>query len=334
MEDTIVAISTSQGIGAISIIRLSGKESIEIVNKIVKNKNLNKLNSHTINYNHVVNNDEIIDEVLISIMKAPRSFTTEDVVEINCHGGIATTNKILELLTSEKKVEVSQLAEYLDVSQVTVRKDLDALEAKGIIKREHGYAVLCSADDINGRIAYHYEEKKKIALKAAELVSEGDTIMIESGSCCALLADTLTQLHKDLTIITNSAFIAAYIRGKSNFQIILLGGIYQQDSQVMVGPMVQECVSNFFVDYFFIGTDGYDSKIGFSSRDQMRAQAVRDMSHQAEQIIVLTESDKFSKRGVVPLNLKNKVKTVITDHSIDSSYIEELNNQNIQIIKV
>ena len=129
------------------------------------------------------------------------------------------TNKILELLTSEKRIEVSQLAEHLGVSQVTIRKDLDALEAKGIIKREHGHAVLCSTDDINGRIAYHYEEKKKIALKATELVNEGDTIMIESGSCCALLADTLTQLHKDLTIITNSAFIAEYIRGKSNFQI-------------------------------------------------------------------------------------------------------------------
>lgn len=244
------------------------------------------------------------------------------------------TNKILELLTSEKRIEVSQLAEYLSVSQVTIRKDLDALEAKGIIKREHGHAALCSTDDINGRIAYHYEEKKKIALKATELVNEGDTIMIESGSCCALLADTLTQLHKDLTIITNSAFIAEYIRGKSNFQIILLGGIYQQDSQVMVGPMVQECVSNFFVDYFFIGTDGYDSRIGFSNRDQMRAQAVRDMSHQAEQIIVLTESDKFSKRGVVPLNLKDKIKTVITDHSIDSSYVQELNNQNIQVITI
>lgn len=244
------------------------------------------------------------------------------------------TNKILELLTSEKRIEVSQLAEHLGVSQVTIRKDLDALESKGIIKREHGHAVLCSTDDINGRIAYHYEEKKKIALKATELVNEGDTIMIESGSCCALLADTLTQLHKDLTIITNSAFIAEYIRGKSNFQIILLGGIYQQDSQVMVGPMVQECVSNFFVDYFFIGTDGYDSRIGFSNRDQMRAQAVRDMSHQAEQIIVLTESDKFSKRGVVPLNLKDKIKTVITDHSIDSSYVQELNNQNIQVVTI
>lgn len=88
-----------------------------------------------------------------------------------------------------------------------------------------------------------------------------------------------------------------------------------------------------FCRLFFIGTDGYDSRIGFSNRDQMRAQAVRDMSHQAEQIIVLTESDKFSKRGVVPLNLKIN-KTVITDHSIDSSYVQELNNQNIQVITI
>ncbi|MDO5780930.1 MAG: DeoR/GlpR family DNA-binding transcription regulator [Eubacteriales bacterium] len=244
------------------------------------------------------------------------------------------TNKILELLTTEKKIEVSHLAEQLAVSQVTVRKDLDALETKGIIKREHGFAVLCSTDDINGRIAYHYEEKKKIALKAAELISDGDTIMIESGSCCALLADALTQLRKDLTIITNSAFIAAYIRGKSNFQIVLLGGIYQQDAQVMVGPMVQECVSNFFVNHFFIGTDGYDFRIGFSNRDQMRAQAVRDMSHQAEQVIVLTESDKFSKRGVVPLNLKDKVRTVITDSQLTPVYMQELQNQGIQVMTV
>lgn len=244
------------------------------------------------------------------------------------------TNKILELLTDEKKIEVSYLAKQLDVSQVTIRKDLDALENKGIIKREHGFAVLCSTDDINGRIAYHYEEKKKIALKAAELISDGDTIMIESGSCCALLAEALTQLRKDLTIITNSAFIAEYIRGKSNFQIVLLGGIYQQDAQVMVGPMIQECVANFFVDYFFIGTDGYDFRIGFSNRDQMRAQAVRDMSHQAEQVVVLTESDKFSRRGVVPLNLKNKVKTVITDNKIDSVFTQELQTQGIDVMTV
>lgn len=98
MEDTIAAISTAPGIGAISIIRVSGKDSINIVNKIVKNKNLNQLKSHTIHYNYIVEDAKIIDEVLISIMKAPKTFTTEDVIEINCHGGIATTNKILELL--------------------------------------------------------------------------------------------------------------------------------------------------------------------------------------------------------------------------------------------
>ena len=242
-------------------------------------------------------------------------------------------NEILELLTKDNKIEVSHLAEELGVSQVTMRKDLDTLESKGVIKREHGFALLCSTDDINGRIAYHYEEKRKIAQKAAGLVSNGDTIMIENGSCCALLADTLTATKKDLTIITNSAFIAEYIRGKSNFQINLLGGIYQQDSQVMVGPMILQCVENFFVDRFFIGTDGYSTKMGFTNQDQMRAQAVRDMARQAEEVIVLTESEKFSKRGIVPLNLKDQIKAVITDSEIDSFYEAELISKRIQVIK-
>ena len=98
MEDTICAISTSLGVGAISIVRLSGPEAIAITNKIYKGKDLTKVESHTINYGHIYENDKIIDEVLVSVMRAPKTFTTEDVVEINCHGGIASTNKILELL--------------------------------------------------------------------------------------------------------------------------------------------------------------------------------------------------------------------------------------------
>ena len=98
MNDTIAAISTTLGVGAISIIRVSGNDAIEIVNKIFKGKNLNIVDSHTINYGHIIYDNEIIDEVLISVMRAPRTFTKEDVVEINCHGGIATTNKVLELI--------------------------------------------------------------------------------------------------------------------------------------------------------------------------------------------------------------------------------------------
>jgi len=98
MFDTICSVATTLGVGAISIIRVSGKEAISIVNKIFKGKDLEKVSSHTINYGHIINNNEIIDEVLVSIMKAPKTYTVEDVVEINCHGGIQTTNKVLELL--------------------------------------------------------------------------------------------------------------------------------------------------------------------------------------------------------------------------------------------
>ena len=98
MNDTIAAISTSLGVGAISIIRVSGPDSIQIVNKLFKGKDLTKVDTHTIHYGHIVYENEVIDEVLVSVMKAPKTFTTEDIVEINSHGGIATTNKVLELL--------------------------------------------------------------------------------------------------------------------------------------------------------------------------------------------------------------------------------------------
>ena len=98
MEDTIASIATTLGVGAISIIRVSGKDAISIVNKIFKGKDLEKVASHTINYGYVVRGDEIIDEVLVNVMKSPKTYTREDVVEINCHGGISTTTKVLELL--------------------------------------------------------------------------------------------------------------------------------------------------------------------------------------------------------------------------------------------
>ena len=98
MQDVICAISTALGVGAVSIIRVSGSGSIKLVNKLFRGKDLNKVNSHTIHYGHIVDDNEIIDEVLVTVMKAPKTFTTEDVVEINCHGGINTTNKVLELL--------------------------------------------------------------------------------------------------------------------------------------------------------------------------------------------------------------------------------------------
>ena len=130
MEDTIVAISTALGVGAISIIRVSGNEAINIVNNITKLKKLDKVSTHTINYDYIIEKNKIIDEVLISVMKAPKTFTKEDIVEINCHGGIATTNKVLELLLTNG-CRLAQPGEFTKRAFLNGRIDL--VEAEGIM---------------------------------------------------------------------------------------------------------------------------------------------------------------------------------------------------------
>ena len=128
MDDNIVAVSTAMGVGAISIIRISGKNSIKIVNSIFKGKDLEKVNSHTINYGYIVNNNEVIDEVLVSIMRSPKTYTTEDIVEINCHGGIATTNKILEIILNND-VRLAEPGEFTKRAFLNGRIDLTKSEA-------------------------------------------------------------------------------------------------------------------------------------------------------------------------------------------------------------
>lgn len=218
------------------------------------------------------------------------------------------------------------------MSQVTARKDLDQLEKKGFIRRVHGFAELNTMDHISSRLAYHYEEKRKIAEKASELIRDGDTVMIESGSCCAILADILAQKLNDLTIITNSAFIAEYIRGYKQIQVVLLGGIYQHDSQCLVGPMIRDNAANYHVQYFFIGTDGWSERTGFTNKDQLRAQAVRDMAHACDEMIILTESEKFHTVGTIPLNVKDQPRKVITDRDIPEQAKASLTEQNIGLI--
>lgn len=129
MNDTICAISTALGVGAISIIRVSGDEAIDIVNKIF-DKDLTKKKSHTINYGHIIYNGEIIDEVMVSIMKSPKTFTKEDIVEINSHGGVAVTNKVLEILL----LEGARLAEPGEFTKrAFLNGRIDLVEAESIM---------------------------------------------------------------------------------------------------------------------------------------------------------------------------------------------------------
>ena len=166
MNDTIVAISTSLGVGAISIIRLSGKDSIEIVNSCFKGKDLKKVDTHTINYGYIIYNNEIIDEVLVSVMRAPKTYTTEDIVEINCHGGITSTNKILEIM----QLEGCRLAEPGEFTKrAFLNGRIDLLESESImdmINSKSEEARKLSMNGITGHISNKIEsfreELKKV----------------------------------------------------------------------------------------------------------------------------------------------------------------------------
>lgn len=128
MNDTIVAISTAYGDGAISIVRLTGPESIEIVNKSFKGKDLNKVKSHTINYGKIIDDNHIIDEVMISVLKAPKTYTKEDVVEINCHGGMYVTQKVLEVML-KNGARMAEAGEFTKRAFLNGRIDLTQAEA-------------------------------------------------------------------------------------------------------------------------------------------------------------------------------------------------------------
>ncbi|MDR0450511.1 MAG: DeoR/GlpR family DNA-binding transcription regulator [Treponema sp.] len=242
--------------------------------------------------------------------------------------------KILEELTKNQKMEVSALAEMLEVSQVTIRKDLDLLEDQGLLYRMHGYACIDRSDDESKCLAFNYDLKKRIARLAAETVKDRETVMLESGALCALLAEELVNSKKDITIVTNSVFIANHIRHISNGKIILLGGYFLKDAQVNVGLMTSKCGENFFPDKLFIQVDGFSENHGFTGRDHLRVETVVNLSGQVKNVIVLTESEKFNRPGMVSLMRTEEVNSVYTDDGIPQGVESFLRQRDVRIKKV
>ena len=150
--DTITAISTPLGEGAIGIVRLSGTDAVAIANKVFKGKNLETVASHTINYGHIVENDETIDEVMVSVMRAPKTFTREDVVEINTHGGVAVTNEILQLLI-RSGARMAEPGEFTKRAFLNGRVDLTQAEAvMDLIRAKTDKAMAVAVSQLDGSL--------------------------------------------------------------------------------------------------------------------------------------------------------------------------------------
>lgn len=239
--------------------------------------------------------------------------------------------KIFEYLGQVKQEDVLTLAKVFDVSEVTIRKDLALLEDKGLVIREQGGAALNESNCMIVRLAQNYAMKRDIVKRAAELIQDGETVMIESGSCCILLAEELGETKSSITIITNSAFLASYINRYQNISTTLLGGYYQRESQAVVGPLTKLCIEEFHVNKVFIGTDGFSEKTGFTGNNHVRVETLKAMAGCADKVIVLTESQKFSKQGVVSMFHPGEVQYVYTDQGIPEEKKRFLQNYGVVV---
>ena len=239
--------------------------------------------------------------------------------------------ELLELVSQHGKIEVNELSRLLHASQVTVRKDLEYLTEKGILRRKRGYAMLKHPDDINYQMAFQYEEKEKIGKAASTLVKDGETIIVECGSTCALFAEEVLKHHKHITIITNSTYIAHFIQDKPNVEIILLGGNYQKHSQASVGHITKQYASQFSVDKIFVGTGGFNFKDGFTGNDITRTDTIKSMTKSAKQIILLADSKKFIHPGSVPFLKPEEVHQVITDQGLPEDVKAYFYEKNVHV---
>jgi DeoR/GlpR family transcriptional regulator of sugar metabolism len=244
------------------------------------------------------------------------------------------TVRILDILSNNKSIKINLLAEILDVSNVTLRKDLDNLEKRGIICRTHGYASLDGANDTGKRMAFNHSVKRRIAKAAAQTIEDGETVMIESGSCCALFTEELALERKNVTIVTNSLFIVNHVGRLSTIKIILLGGYYLPDSQVMVGPVTVKCAECFSPNKFFLGTDGFIENYGFTGRDHLRIETAVKLAKRAEKVFILTESAKFNRHGTCNLMPFEKIAGVFTDDGIPKEAEVILNKNSVLIHKI
>jgi len=152
--DTIAAISTPPGEGAISIVRLSGETALDVANAVFKGKDLSQVPSHTINYGHIIDpsNDETLDEVMVSVMRAPKTFTREDVIEINCHGGIVATNRILQLLLGSG-ARLAEPGEFTKRAFLNGRIDLTQAESvMDLIRAKTDRAMQVAVNQLDGNL--------------------------------------------------------------------------------------------------------------------------------------------------------------------------------------
>jgi DeoR family transcriptional regulator of aga operon len=245
--------------------------------------------------------------------------------------------KILESLNSDGQVDVKELSEVLRVTRFTIRNDLSQLERKGVLIRAWGGAIRVEQNhtgehySLSDKQKKHFLEKIEIGKKAAELIEENDTIIIDSGSTTFELAKNLRNF-KDLTVITNALNVATLLAENIDINVIVLGGILQKNSLSLVGILSQNGFKDYFCDKLFLAIDGFDFDMGISTHYPEEAYLNQIMIGISKEVIVLADSSKFQKRGFAFIAPVNKINTVVTDKGVFPEHKNRLENLGVKVV--
>ena len=241
---------------------------------------------------------------------------------------------IIKALHNDGQVNVARLSQLYRVSEVTIRNDLAQLEKKNLLIRTRGGALkkdLVAADsNISEKERRHHPEKQLIGIRAAGLVEDGETIILDSGSTTMEIAKNL-GVRKEISIITNALNIASLLAGHSALRVIMPGGFLRHNSLSLVGSPAEENLRNYRCDKLFLGVDGIDSAYGLSTPNIEEAHLNRLMIEVVKEVIVVTDSSKFLRKSFAFIAPIYKVHTIVTDKGIPDSEYEALLKIGIKI---
>lgn len=242
---------------------------------------------------------------------------------------------ILETLIKHESVQVSDLSTLLEVSAVTVRKDLTELEKENKLYRSHGKAILINPyinnRSVNEKEKLATEEKNEIGKAAAAMITKDDSIIIASGTTVHALARNIRPIHK-LTVISASLQVSEILANNEAIEIIQLGGTLRHSSNSVVGKYAEGILSSFCCSKLFLGVDGIDLEFGITTTDVREADLNKEMMRYAQKCIVLADSSKFRRRGFSKIANLEDVDIIITDRGIPDSIARRIEEMGIELI--
>ncbi|HTL19774.1 MAG TPA: DeoR/GlpR family DNA-binding transcription regulator [Steroidobacteraceae bacterium] len=242
--------------------------------------------------------------------------------------------RIRELLREEGRVTVDALAARFGISPVTIRADLSILESAGALTRTHGGALsLPDADQsLDVKQLQHRAEKQRIAAAAADLIRDGETLILDSGTTTAQIARRIRTLDlKSINVITNALNIAALLIEVPSVRLIVPGGILRRESNSLSGPMAETALATLRADRLYLGADGVDPQIGVMTPHLAEAELNAKMIGIAQQVVVVADSSKFARRNISLIARVEQLHMLITDRAAPQDAVEQLRQRGVEV---